>query len=158
MLGRLVTLGRHPRPPGPGGVELRVLGGWEVRFGGAPLVLPHRQVEILVLLALHPDGLSLEQLHARLYGDAPVSTATLKAEVSHLRSALDGGIGSRPYRLTVPVDSDLQRVLRALDRGDVRTAVAGRLGRCCPGRSRRTSAEWREYVEVALRTAVLGSR
>ena len=156
VLGRLVCSGAPTSAGSAGGVELGVLGGWQVRSGGAALVLPHRQIEVLVLLALHPGGLSLEQLHARLYGDAPVGTATLKAEVSHLRSALGGGIGSRPYRLTVPVDSDLQRVLRALDRGDVRTAVTGSGGPLLPDSESPDIGEWREYVEVALRSAVLG--
>ena len=141
VLGRLVTsagLEQAPATDEPA-LDLRVLGEWQVRQGGAPLMLPRRQVEVLVLLALHPGGLSLEQLHARLYGDEPVGTATLKAEVSHLRAALHGGIGSRPYRLTVPVDSDLQRVLRALDRGDVRARSPAPAGRCSPARSPPTS-------------------
>lgn len=153
-LGRLVTAALPAGAPGPA-VELRVLGGWQVCIGGRPLVLPHRQVEALVLLALHPDGLSLEGLHARLYGDLPVGTATLKAEVSRLRTALGGAVGSRPYRLTTPVGSDVRRVLRALEAGDVETAVATARGPLLPGSESPDIGEWREYVEVALREAVL---
>lgn len=155
-LGRLLTSAAPARVPDGPALDLRVLGSWQVRVGGDRLVLPRRQIEVLVLLALHPDGLSLEQLHARLYGDAAVSTATLKAEVSHLRTALRGGIGSRPYRLTVPVDSDLQRVLRALDRGDVAGAVETAGGDLLPGSESPDVCEWRDYVTVALRSAVLG--
>jgi len=86
-----------------------------------------------------------------------VSTSTLKAEVSHLRSALDGGIGSRPYRLTVPVDSDLQRALRALDRGDVPAAVSAASSPLLPDSESPDIEEWRRYLEVALRAAVLTS-
>ncbi len=153
-LGRLLTAALPAEAPGPS-VELRVLGGWQVRVGGRPLVLPHRQVEALVLLTLHPDGLSLEALHARLYGDLPVGTATLKAEVSRLRTALGGAVGSRPYRLTTPVGSDVQRVLSALETGDVESAVAIAAGPLLPGSESPDIAEWREYVEVALRAAVL---
>lgn len=39
-------------------------------------------------LALHPEGLSLEALHAHVYGDEPVSVSTLKSEISHLRQHL----------------------------------------------------------------------
>jgi hypothetical protein len=156
VLGRLVT-SALPRPRIPG-IDLTVLGGWQVRVGGSPLLLPRRQVEILVLLALHPEGLTLESLHARLYGDAAISTTTLKAEVSRLRTALAGAIGSRPYRLTVPVDSDLQRTLRAVDRGDVVTAARGATGPLLPGSESPDLEEWRAYVEVALRTAALRSR
>ena len=77
--------------------------------------------------------------------------------MSHLRSALAGGIGSRPYRLTVPVDSDLQRTLRALDRGEVPTAAAAATGALLPGSQSPDVEEWRRYVEVALRSAVLTS-
>lgn len=156
VLGRLI-IAAMPRPrEAPDQLQLTVLGGAQVRLGGRPLLLPQRQVEILLLLALHPDGLSLEGLHARLYGDAAISTSTLKAEVSHLRTALDGGIGSRPYRLTMPVDSDLQRTLRALDTGDVSTAVATARGPLLPASEAPDLQEWRTYLEVALRTAVLG--
>lgn len=156
LLGRLLSDAAGPDAPTAAGVELQVLGGWRVRVDGAELVLPHRQLEVLVLLALHPGGLTLEQLHARLYGDAPVSTATLKAEVSHLRTALRGGVGSRPYRLAVPVVSDVRRVLEALDRGDVAAAVRTAGGPLLPGSQSPDVAEWREYVEVALTAAVLG--
>lgn len=157
LLGRLVS-SAVPAQRQSDGLELTVLGRWQVRAGGRALVLPRRQIEILVLLALHPDGLSLEQLHARLYGDLPVSPATLKVEVSKLRAALDGGVGSRPYRLNVPVDSDVQRVLAALDRGEVRAAVQQAAGPLLPTSESPDLEEWRTYVEVALRTAVLGSQ
>ena len=157
VLGRLISSASQPDVPRLGAsLDLTVLGGWQARVAGAELVLPRRQLEVLVLLTLHPGGLSLEQLHARLYGDAPVSTATLKAEVSHLRTALHGGIGSRPYRLTVPVESDIQQVLAALDRGDVRGAVEGSGGPLLPGSESPDVCEWRDYVDVALTSAVLG--
>lgn len=160
VLGRLITSALPaPREDSDGPrVDLSVLGGWQVRLRGQPLLLPHRQVEILVLLALHPEGLSLESLHARLYGDEAVSPATLKGEVSRLRTALDGGVGSRPYRLTNPVDSDLQRALRALDTGDLATATAVSSGPLLPGTESPELLEWRDYVAVALRTAALASR
>jgi len=157
ILGHLITSGMPQQQAEGPSLDLKVLGSWQVRIDGRPLLLPHRQVEILILLALHPEGLSLEGLHARLYGDAPVSTSTLKAEVSHLRSALDGGIGSRPYRLTVPVDSDLQRALRALDRGDVPAAVSAASSPLLPDSESPDIEEWRRYLEVALRAAVLTS-
>ena len=158
VLGRLISLAAQgDLPAGGPALELTVLGGWRARVGGVEQLLPRRQLEVLVLLALNPSGLSLDQLHARLYGDAPVSTATLKAEVSHLRTALQGGIGSRPYRLTIPVVSDVQRVLDAVDRGDVRTAVLGSGGPLLPGSESPEVCEWRTYVEVALTTAVLAS-
>ena len=155
VLGRLIT-SALPRPRPGSSLELQVLGGGKVRVGGQPLRLPHRQVEILLLLALHPEGLSLESLHARLYGDAPISTSTLKAEVSHLRTSLGGAIGSRPYRLLAELDSDLQRTLKALDTGDLKQAVKG-LAPLLPESTSPEIEEWRHYLEVALRDKVLAA-
>jgi hypothetical protein len=156
LLARMVTAAMPESWSAPGPeLELRVLGGWQVLCGGRPLMLPRRQIEVLVLLAMSPSGLSLEALHDRLYGEARVSTATLKAEVSRLRTALDGGVGSRPYRLLTPVDSDLQRALRALDRGDVSAAASAARGPLLPLSESPAVREWREYLAVALRNAVL---
>ena len=77
---------------------------------------------------MNPDGLSLERLHALVYGDQGVTLSTLKAEVSHLRSALGGQLASRPYRLTMPVTTDVDAVLSAVGAG------------ASPARWRRTAA------------------
>ena len=106
--------------PDQPGLTLTLLGTAEVWLDGQRLLLNRRQTEILALLALHPGGLSVEHLHALLYGDAAVTTSTLKAEVSHLRAALSGQLSSRPYRLTIPVHTDVEEVQRLLRRGDVR--------------------------------------
>ena len=54
-----------------------------------------------------------------LYGDQAITFSTLKAEVSHLRAALGGQLGSRPYRLLMPVATDVEHVLGLLRRGEV---------------------------------------
>src|SRR4029078_10312393 len=84
---------------GPTGLRLRLLGNAEATLDGSRLLLNRRQTEILAILALHPDRLSLDRLHALVYGDQAVTLSTLKAEVSHLRAALGGQLASRPYRL-----------------------------------------------------------
>ena len=104
------------------------------RLDGSRLLLNRRQTEILALLALHPDGLSLEHLHALVYGDQAVTLSTLKAEVSHLRAALGGQLASRPYRLTMPVATDVDDVLDAAARAATRAAaIAGYGGDLLPG-------------------------
>jgi len=155
-LGAAITA-NLPRPRTGDELSLAALGAGEVRLGGVTLPLSRRQAEILVLLALHPEGLSFDQLHARLYGEASVSASTLKAEVSHLRALLGGAIGSRPYRLLTAVTSDVQRVLDSLDRGDVATAVASYGGSLLAASEAPGVTEWRDYVDVALRNAVLAS-
>jgi hypothetical protein len=155
-LGAAVT-SRLPVQRPAASLSVSALGSGDVRFGGAPLPVSRRQAEILVLLAMHPDGLTLEQLHDRLYGEAHVTASTLKAEVSHLRTLLGGAIGSRPYRLTGPVTTDVHRLLAALERGDLPSAVASYGGPLLSASQSPGVAEWREYVDVALRNAVLAS-
>jgi transcriptional regulator of acetoin/glycerol metabolism len=140
----------------PDGLSLTLLGTAETRLDGRRLLLNRRQTEILALLALHPEGLSLEHLHARVYGDQAVTLSTLKAEVSHLRSALGGQLASRPYRLTLPVRTDVDAVLALVRAGDVRGAVAAYGGDLLPGTNSPALCELGEYVAVAVREALLG--
>lgn len=137
------------------GLVLSLLGTAEARVDGQRLLLNRRQTEILSLLALHPDGLSLDQLHAMLYGDHAVTFSTLKAEVSHLRAALAGQLASRPYRLLMPIATDVDHVLALLRRGDVAAAVEAYGGDLLPGTESPALVEMGEYVAVAVREALL---
>src|SRR5262245_43689832 len=127
------------------GLVLTLLGGAEAWLDGQRLLLNRRQTEILALLALHPEGLSSEHLHARLYGDHLVTLSTLKAEVSHLRSALGGQLASRPYRLMMPVTTDVETVLDLLGQGHVGAAVAAYGGDLLPGTDAPGLTELGEY-------------
>lgn len=144
-----------PYESAPPGLDLKLLGKVEARLDGARLLLSRRQTEILALLALHPQGLSVDQLHAMLYGDAQVTLSTLKAEVSHLRSALAGQLASRPYRLTMPVRTDVETVLALLRRGQVGQAVEEYGGDLLPGTDSPALTELADYVAVAVREALL---
>ncbi len=152
---------QHPGLPGQAetptvpGLHLTLLGAAEAHLDGRRLLLNRRQTEILALLALNPSGLSLEQLHALLYGDQAVTFSTLKAEVSHLRSAVDGQLASRPYRLTMPVTIDVNEVLRLLRSGQVRAAVAAYGGDLMPGTESPALTELADFVAVAVREALL---
>jgi len=137
------------------GLVLSLLGTAEARVDGQRLLLNRRQTEILSLLALHPDGLSLDQLHAMLYGDHAVTFSTLKAEVSHLRAALAGQLASRPYRLLMPIATDVDHVLGLLRRGQVAAAVDAYGGDLLPGTESPALVEMGEYVAVAVREALL---
>ncbi len=81
------------------------------------LVLTPRQIEILTILALCPQGLSLDTLHQALYGERKVSMGTLKAEMSQLRDVLGGMLRSRPYRLLAHVEADFLMTEQSLDAG-----------------------------------------
>ncbi len=140
---------------GEPGLVLSLLGTAEALLDGQRLLLNRRQSEILALLALHPEGLSLDRLHACVYGDHAVTFSTLKAEVSHLRHALGGQLSSRPYRLTMPVATDVDHVLGLLRRGRVAQAVEAYGGDLLPGTDSPALQELGEYVAVAVREALL---
>jgi transcriptional regulator of acetoin/glycerol metabolism len=142
---------------GPTGLQLRLLGNAEATLDGSRLLLNRRQTEILAILALHSNGLSLDRLHALVYGDQAVTLSTLKAEVSHLRAALGGQLASRPYRLTLPVATDIDDVLEALRRGDAGAAIASYGGDLMPGTESPALVELGEYVAVAMREALIAS-
>lgn len=142
-------------PGGEAGLRLRLLGAVEAHLDGSRLLLTRRQGEILALLAMHPEGLSLGELHAHLYGDQQVSIGTLKAEVSHLRSALGGRLASRPYRLELPVTSDVDVVRSAVRRGEARAAVNAYGGDLVPGTNSPFLTETADYLAVAVRECLL---
>ncbi|MFF0488493.1 transcriptional regulator [Nocardia sp. NPDC004068] len=136
-------------------LRLECLGTATLTRAGAPIHLRPRQIEILTLLALEPDGYTPQRLRAAVYGDRPVSSATLKADVSHLRRATGGDITSRRYLLTRPLSCDAVEMLAALDVGDLATALRLYAGPLLPQSDTPGIVEWREYLLVALRTAVL---
>jgi hypothetical protein len=145
-------------PEAPGHVvRLRCLGSQEAVRDGAPLPLRPRQLEIMALLALEPDGFSPERLREALYGERPVTASTFKAEISHLRRALAGGIATRRYALTAPVSCDAVDLLRALESGDTAAALRHYRGPLLHRSEAPGIVEWRTRLEVAVREAVLAS-
>jgi len=150
------AVAREPAGPRDGGLlDLRLLGTAGARLDGRPLRLTRRQTEILALLALNPDGLDLGELHARLYGDRPVSPGTLKAEMSQLRALLGGRLASRPYRIDLPVRCDVSDVLDRLRAGDVAGAAERYGGELLGWSESPALIEYGNFVTVALRAALL---
>ena len=139
----------------PGMLELKLLGQPSVQLNGARLRLTRRQLEILALLVLNPDGVELAELHARLYGDRQVSLGTLKAEMSQLRSILGGRLESRPYRIGLDVRCDVTDVLHRLRADDVVGAVERYGGELLPGTESPALTEFGHFVTVAVRNALL---
>lgn len=136
-------------------LEVDVMGRGAVRLDGRPVLLTPRQVEVLTVLAC-AGGLTLDELHTLLHGERRVSLTTTKVEVSRLRSALgEGVVGSRPYRLRVPVEVDLQRLIDRLDQGDLPGALALYTGQLLPRSDAPFIVDRRHHCDVALRTGVL---
>ena len=144
---------------------LRVLGRdralLEVAGGQVETIteLGPRHAELLLMLALHRQGLSAERLGELVYGE-PETTATLRAEMVRLRKVLERVAPalvpeSRPYRLGVEVETDAQQLLSLLDRGAHRVALAAYRGDVLPDSVAPGVEEFRDTVRVALREALM---
>jgi len=146
--------------PAPSSLRLDLLGrqGLCVRVGsGAPLRLGVRAGEVLALLALHPDGLTGEQLTLELYGDQgnPVSTRAL---LSKLRRLLGPALASQPYRLLADVSADFLDVEARLLEGDVLGALRAYRAPLLVESEAPRIVQAREELEGALRRAALADR
>ncbi len=131
-------------------LEIRALGVPMVIFKGKEIHLSQRQLEILCLLVLNPQGLSLGAFHAALYGDVPIAMTTLKAELSHLRSLLDGKIGSRPYRLLMSTWADFVTLWRVLKDKKAEKALKLYRGPFLPFSESPELEEWRHCIEAVM--------
>jgi len=131
-------------------LEIHALGQPRVVLHGKTVKLTHRQVEILCILALHPQGLHLDAFHAALYGDASVSTTTLKAEISHLRRLLGGHISSRPYQLTMPIWADFIDIWDILRCQHVHDAVSLYRAPLLLQSQAPVIEEWRRCLDVVM--------
>jgi hypothetical protein len=147
-------LAKHQVAIRPHGLELFVLGRPRATLNGARIALTPRQVELLVALAVVGVA-SLDELHALVFGDRPVSRTTVRAEISHLRDVLGGAIASRPYRLTLPCHVDALEILDQVRLGDLEGAVGRYSGPLLPSSDAPLIVERRYHLDVALRTALL---
>lgn len=120
--------------------------------------LSGRHAEILLMLAVHRQGLSSERLAELVYGQD--AEATLRPELVRLRKVLERTAphlvpASRPYRLPADVETDAHQVISLLDRGAHRVALAAYRGRVLPDSFAPGVEEFRETVRLALREALL---
>ncbi|MFC8518330.1 GAF domain-containing protein [Streptomyces sp. NPDC057257] len=150
-----------PELPAVDAPELTALGRDEAHLllGGRRIRLSRRHSEILVLLARHPEGLTGDELLCALYEDESVTPVTLRAELARLRRVLGPGLlESRPYRLTVPVESDVDVVERRLETGAVTAAATGYAGPLLPGSQAPAVVRLRRRIADGLRTALIARR
>ncbi|MDX6626414.1 MAG: hypothetical protein QOE56_1403 [Solirubrobacterales bacterium] len=108
------TSRRRASPPRPT-IAVRALGPRRARvtIGDWSAELSPRHSEILMLLALHPRGLSCEELRSRIYGTG-TKTVTARAEISRLRRLIGPALESNPYRLAGRVRADRAALERCL--------------------------------------------
>ncbi|MBR7837589.1 hypothetical protein KDL01_30195 [Actinospica durhamensis] len=119
--------------------------------------LNRRSSELMVILALHPEGLTADQLASALYDDG-AAEATVRVEVNRLRHALTGGlVRSRPYRLGTGLAADFLEVARALREKDAAAALAAYAGPLLPRSEAPAVVAERHWIDAHVRTAVLDS-
>ncbi len=131
-------------------IYIQALGAQHVFFNNQKIALSPRQIEILTILSLHPQGLTLEQLHQALYGERKITQSTLKAEISQLRTVLNGLIGSRPYKLLVHVDADFLELERNVNAGYLEPALRLASGVFLAYTDSPFLTNWRIYLESRL--------
>ena len=152
-LARLVE--EHlPDDAAAGGLSMTLLGRPTVSLDGAPMALEPRQIELLAALALEGPS-TLDELRCLVYGDRPISPASIKAELSRLRQMLGGGIGSRPYRFTIPVDVDVVSMRDQLRAGDLGAVTSRYRGSLLPESDAPFADDHRHVFDVALRESLL---
>jgi hypothetical protein len=134
----------------------------------ARLVLPSGRVdlslrhsELLLLLAeaaTTGSGRTADELAAEVHpGDA--AAVTVRAELSRLRRLVGAHlVGSRPYRLIAPVETDVDAVRRLVAGGSVAAALDRYPGAVLPRSSAPGVTAARERMSALLRSAVLRSR
>ncbi|SHG65099.1 GAF domain-containing protein [Geodermatophilus nigrescens] len=142
---------------------LEVLGRERARLTTprGPLELSLRHSELLLLLAeaaAAGEGRTTEQLAAECHA-ADTAAVTVRAELSRLRRLVGADlVGSRPYRLLGPLETDLDRVRALLDRGAVGAALDRYPGPVLPRSCAPGVVAARRRTAAALRSAVLRSR
>jgi hypothetical protein len=133
-------------------LELRFLGSSEAELGGTPIPLRRRFAEILAVLAMHPEGLSGEQLSLAIYGDQGTPECC-KTELSRLRHLIP--IDTRPYKIGVPVKADFLELAAHLEQGQLDQAMRLHRGPLLPGSEAPAIVHQREHLGESLRHAAL---
>ncbi|MFD1543911.1 GAF domain-containing protein [Nonomuraea guangzhouensis] len=148
-----------PPPPTPAPARLR-LHGFLGDNSPTALVAEHRlplslrHTEILALLALHPSGLTAEQLSFHLYGDDG-NPGTIRVEIHRLRAELGDTIGARPYRLTTPIEADFLELRHLLASSDPAALARAYTGPLLPRSESPEIRRERDELEVQVRTCLL---
>jgi transcriptional regulator of acetoin/glycerol metabolism len=146
-----------PRP----GLRVRALGRDRAEVevsGGETVTLSRRHSELLVLLALRPEGMTAEEVAIATHGDfgKPV---TARAELSRLRRILGRRLLAEPYRLDAPARADFltaqQRAASSESRLD--TLLDAYPGPLLPRSETPLIVEAREALDFRIRQAILRS-
>ena len=158
---------RQPPMPALGSTESLELLGRDravLHIGGRSVDLSSRHGELLEVLALHPGGLTAEELSALAYRDGG-QAGTVRAEMLRLRNLMEAVAAgttaeplvprTRPYRLARPLAVDSAQVLRFLEQGAYRLALRMYGGPVLPRSEAPAIVRLRAEVSAVLRQAML---
>ncbi len=136
-------------------LRLEFLGRVSCRLGGKEIGLAPRMAETALALALHPDGMTREELNAFLApdGTAGLSPGGMRATLTRLRALLP--VSEAPYRFAVAYTADILQARRHLLEKRVREAVTLLRGPLLPESEAFGVEEQRWILEEELRQAVL---
>lgn len=154
---QLALLTPHPTV-GDTTLRLTALGRDEALLlaDGRTYTLSRRHSELLVLLARHSEGITGDALLCSLYADESVPAVTLRAELARLRRVLGPDLlTSRPYRLTLPLETDFGTVERRLGSGAVTAAVTAYSGPLLPASQAPEVVRLRHRLQDQLRAALI---
>lgn len=130
----------------------------EFQAGAHRWKLSLRHSELMLLLAMHPEGLSADAIAVLLHDD-DVPSVTVRAELARLRRIVGPHVLlSRPYRLAEPVTVDALETRAALDRGEVSQVVSRFHGLPIPRSESPAVADLREEMRWHVRRAAMASR
>ena len=138
-------------------LRIRILGQEEVWLDDERLELSERALEILVLLALYPEGLNPETLHSYLYANEDITLVALRSAVSRLRAIVPISTYPDLYRITVPFTFDVHDCEKAIETGDVRAALELYRGPLLVKSEAPGIREARLFLEERLRQSALHS-
>ncbi len=143
----------RPRAPR---LRLRLLGqAANARFETTRPERALRPLELLAVLAMHPEGLTAEQLALALYGERGKSV-TIRAQVHRVRSRLGQQmLQTQPYRLLTAVDADWLEVQRLVSAGRPHEALRAYCGPLLPASDAPAVVQARQLLDESLRRSIL---
>ena len=153
--GAILWLRRRSRAR-PSLLRLQLLGqDASVQVGTGRRERGLRSLELLAVLAMHPEGMTAEQLALALYGEQG-KTVTIRAQVHRVRTHLGArSVEPHPYRLNVPVEADWLEVGRLVAAGKPREALRAYRGPLLPASDAPGIVEARALLEESLRRSIL---
>lgn len=152
--GAILWLCRRVRRREPR-LRLKLLGYAScAQLGAATPERALRSLELLAVLAMHPEGMTAEQLALALYGERG-KPVTIRARVHRVRTYLGERLQTQPYRLLAPIDADWLEVGRLISAGRPREALRAYKGSLLPESDAPAIVDARRLLEDSLRRSIL---